>query len=87
MALNFRPISILPVLSKLLESHVAVSLSAPYLAIFEQRGSADIFSLITGGSRDDTSKSVIVHGQCGVRRSPKYTTPWPSRESNSGPPS
>ena len=36
--------------------------SAPYLAIFEQGGSADIFSLITGGGggRDDTSKSVIV---------------------------
>ena len=33
--------------------------SAPYLAIFEQGGSADVFSLITGG-RDDTSKSVIV---------------------------
>ena len=31
----------------------------PYLAIFEQGGSADIFSLFTGG-RDDTSKSVIV---------------------------
>ena len=25
--------------------------SAPYLAIFEQGGSADIFSLITGGQR------------------------------------
>ena len=60
MALNFRPISILPVLSKLLERHVAVSLLASYLAIFEQGGSADIFSLITGGSRDDTSNSVIV---------------------------
>ena len=35
--------------------------TAPYLAIFEQGGSADIFSLITGGGgRDDTSKSVIV---------------------------
>ena len=36
---------------------------AQYLAIFEQGGSADIFSLITGGwggGRDDTSKSVIV---------------------------
>ena len=30
------------------------------IAIFEQGGSADIFSLFTGGGRDDTSKSVIV---------------------------
>ena len=34
--------------------------TAPYLAIFEQGGSADIFSLITGGGRDYTSKSIIV---------------------------
>ena len=35
--------------------------SAPYLAIFEQGGSADIFALITGGGgRDGTSKNVIV---------------------------
>ena len=32
----------------------------PYLAIFEQGGSTDMFSLFTGGGRDDTSKSVIV---------------------------
>ena len=34
--------------------------AVPYLAIFEQGGSTDIFSLITGGGRDDTFKSIIV---------------------------
>ena len=28
---------------------------------------------------------VTVQGRCDERRSPKYSTPWPSRESNPGP--
>ena len=39
---------------------LAIWIAALYLAIFEQGGSAEILSLITGGGRDDTSKSVII---------------------------
>ena len=33
----------------------------------------------------DQRRYVPVQGQCGKRRSPKYSTPWQSRELNLGP--
>ena len=57
--------TLLTYVSKVLTALTTIVFSAVlYLAIFKQGGSADIFSLITGGGggegRDDTSKNVIV---------------------------